>query len=220
MVAEILYDKTYKCPLCTIKFSTKKARQGRLKVVKQDKDFCKHYESVNPNYYLVNVCPSCGYAFTDNFEQLTPAKKEVIKERISEKWSERDFGGIRDWNMALESMKLGFLCGRLKEENKNVLAGLVLHIAWIYRKAGYEKEEKRFLQNAKKLYLEVYEKDTSAEVNVARLLYLLGELERRLGNEKVAVNWFSRIVSDKKIKDPGIIKMARESWQDLRAKNK
>ncbi|UMZ74103.1 DUF2225 domain-containing protein [Natranaerofaba carboxydovora] len=218
MENEVLYDKKYTCPLCESKFTTKKTRPSRLKVIRQDEDFYKQYEGVNPNYYLVNICPSCGYAFTDNFGKLTPEKVEIIKTNVTDKWTERDFGVIRDWNMALESFKLGFLCGKLKEENLNVLAGLLLHIAWLYREAEDEQNELRFIENARDFYLEVYEKDTSGDINLARLLYLLGELEKRLGNEKKAVTWFSRIVNDKKISDAGIIRMARDRWQELRAK--
>ncbi len=220
MSDDVLYDKKYNCPLCKVVFYSKKTRPSRLKVVKQDDDFNKKYEGVNPNYYLVNVCPACGYAYTDNFSNLKPDKAEVIKSNITEKWNKRDFSGIRDWNMALECFKLGYLCGRLKEENPNVLAGLLLHIAWLYREAEDEENEQRFLKSARDYYLEVYEKDTSGQVNLARLLYLLGELEKRLGNEKKAVNWFSRIVNDKKINDAGIIRMARDRWQDLRSKKR
>lgn len=220
MVDEILYDKNYTCALCKVKFTTKKARQGRLKILRQEEDFYKEYKKINPNYYLVNICPECGYAFTDNFSELKPDKIDIIKENVTDKWNKRDFGGIRDWHMAVEALKLGFLCGRLKEEDLNVLAGILLHIAWLYREAEDKENEKRFLENARDYYLNVYQNDISGNINLARLLYLLGELEKRIGNEKEAVNWFSRIVNDKKIMDAGIIRMARERWQELRAKKR
>lgn len=40
-----LFDKTIKCPCCKQKFTTKKVRTSRLRVLKRDEDFLNHYAS-------------------------------------------------------------------------------------------------------------------------------------------------------------------------------
>ena len=46
-----------------------------------------------------------------------------------------------------------------------------------------------------------------------------GDLNRRLGNDREAILYFARIINDKSINDAGIIRMARERWQDMRGIN-
>jgi hypothetical protein len=52
--------------------------------------------------------------------------------------------------------------------------------------------------------------------NDARLLYLIGELNRRTGNFSDAVKWFSRLINDQRIMDAAMIRAAREQWALLR----
>ncbi|MNI97829.1 hypothetical protein D3C73_1565510 [compost metagenome] len=52
--------------------------------------------------------------------------------------------------------------------------------------------------------------------NNARLLYLIGELNRRVGNNHEAVKWFSRVINDKNIVDSAMIHASREQWKLLR----
>ncbi len=72
-----------------------------------------------------------------------------------------------------------------------------------------------YLQIARLFYDIAFENDTSI-TDVGRVLYLLGELNRRLGNDKDAIFYLGRVINDKSINDPGIIRMSRERWQDIR----
>jgi uncharacterized protein (DUF2225 family) len=55
-----------------------------------------------------------------------------------------------------------------------------------------------------------------ADVNNARLMYLIGEIHRRLGNYQKAVLWFGRVINDKKIMDSAMIRACREQWVQTR----
>lgn len=49
-----------------------------------------------------------------------------------------------------------------------------------------------------------------------RLLYLIGELYRRLGKEKQAIIYFSRVIARKKETiEKGIVNMAYDRWQEI-----
>ncbi len=216
----ILYEKKYHCPLCGKKFSTTKPRHSRLKLIKEHGDFFKEYEGINPSYYLVQVCKHCGYAYTDQFEKPNPTQKEILNKKVAAQWSPRDLGGYRETNSALESLKLAILCGQIQGVKLNVLATLLLHTAWIYRELSDEDNEKRFISLARDSFMKIYQEDTSGEIDLARLLYLLGELNRRLGHYEEAVSWFSRLVSNKKIKDKKMINRAREQWMNIKKERK
>ena len=83
-----------------------------------------------------------------------------------------------------------------------------------HRLESSEVEEIRFLRHALDAYHSVYENE-SVE-NDAKLMFLIGELHRRVGDNKEAVFWFSRVVNDTRIVDASMINASREQWQLLR----
>ena len=123
----------------------------------------------------------------------------------------RDYGGERSWEEALQTYKLALICGQIKEEKPRVLAGILHHIAWMYRIKGDKEQENKFLSFALDAYISVYETE-QADVNNARLMYMLGELSRRLKKYSDAVKWFSKVINDKRIMDAAMIKACREQW--------
>lgn len=213
-----LYRITVNCLCCESSFQTSRVRMSFKKAVHTDSDFCAHYRSVNPDYYVVRVCPRCGFAFSENFNtKLTKEKKERFNEQIGRKrTTHRDYGGERSREEALQCYKLGLLSAQVIGEKDRIIAGLLHHIAWIYRYDRNEEQEKRFLQHALDAYTRVYETELDA-INNAKLLYMLGELNRRLQHDQEAVQWFSRVVHDKSIMDAAMIRASREQWQLLRA---
>ncbi|WP_318263836.1 DUF2225 domain-containing protein [Peribacillus simplex] len=51
----------------------------------------------------------------------------------------------------------------------------------------------------------------------ARILYLAGEISRRLGKEKAAIKYFSFVFErQKNAREASIIQMARDSFQELK----
>ena len=216
-MVEPLYRVKVTCLCCETVFETSKVRPSFKKVVKTDTDFCTYYKDINPDYYVVRVCPSCGFSFTESFSQnLLPARKKHYLDTIGSKWqSKRDYGGERDAAMAMETFKLALITGQTVGEKERVIASILHHIAWMYRRDGKTEEEKRFLEYALDSYVRVYETDREAN-NSARLMYLIGELNRRLGRFHEAVRWFSRVVQDHSIMDAAMIRASREQWQVIR----
>ncbi|WP_168121068.1 DUF2225 domain-containing protein [Paenibacillus sp. HB172176] len=214
---EPLYTTTIHCICCETSYSTSKVRPSFKKASVVDSDFCGHYSNgVNPDYYVVRVCPSCGFASTENgMVRLNDAQKKAYYERIGTNWRKRDFGGERTALQAMTTYKLALLTAQAVNEKDRILAGILHHIAWLYRLERQEKEEQRFLSYALEAYIRVFETEGS-ELNKARLMFLIGELHRRTGSYKEAVKWFSRVVNDKRIMDAAMIRASREQWQLMR----
>ncbi|WP_442604379.1 DUF2225 domain-containing protein [Paenibacillus sp. KN14-4R] len=207
-----LYQINVRCLHCKQAFETSRVRPSFKKATQTDSDFCVHYKNHNPDFYVVRVCPNCGFSFTENFsDKLTEEQQDLFKAKVANNWSHRDFGGERDWDTALHTYKLALLCAQIKSEKERVIAGLLHHIAWLYRYKGNKEEELRFLQYALDAYIVVYETE-GLELNNARLMYLMGEIHRRLGQYADAVKWFSRIINDKRIMDAAMIQKSREQW--------
>ncbi|GGG04943.1 DUF2225 domain-containing protein [Paenibacillus abyssi] len=214
---EPLYQTKIQCVCCETPFETSRVRTSFKKVIKRDTDFCAYYkEEHNPEYYVVRVCPSCGFSSTENsIEQLNDKQKNSYLTRIGSSWSTRDYGGTRSWEQAMETYKLALICAQTVGEKDRVISGLLHHIAWLYRYKDNKEQEMRFLRFALESYIRVYEVE-GGSVNNARLMYLIGELHRRVDEPYEAVKWFGRVINDKKIVDAAMIRASREQWQLLR----
>ncbi|GIQ68421.1 DUF2225 domain-containing protein [Xylanibacillus composti] len=217
-MVEPLYQKEVTCHHCGMGFKTSRVRPSFKKPVRRDTDFCAYYmdETANPEFYVVRVCPYCGFASTESFsESLTDAQKLQFQDKIANYWQITDYGGARSWEEAMKCYKLALLCAQLKKEKPRVISGILHHIAWLYRYKKNHEQESKFLEFALESYIEVYEQE-GASVNDARLMYLIGELSRRLKRYNEAVRWFSRVVNDKTIMDAAMIQASREQWQMVR----
>ena len=125
----------------------------------------------------------------------------------------QDYSGTRTLEQALATYKLGLLCAQVIQEKDRVVAGLLHHIAWLYR---YKEDHAHmFLEFSLEAYVKVFEREGTGG-NEAKLLYLLGELNRRVGKFHEAVQWFGRVIHDKRITDAAMIRASREQWALLR----
>lgn len=207
-----LYQIKVNCPCCETEFSTSRVRPSLKRAVKTDSDFCAYFNVVNPDFYVVRVCPYCGFASTENFkEYLTTKQKKDYYDKMGVHWKVKDYGGERTEAEALECYKRALLTAQITGQNIRVIAGILHHIAWIYRYQGNKEQEDRFLAHALDAYIKVFEEERTG--SNARLMYLIGELNRRLGKYHEAVRWFTRVVHDKRIMDAGMIRASREMWQ-------
>jgi uncharacterized protein (DUF2225 family) len=213
---EPLYTIKVTCHYCEHEFKTSRVRPSFKKSIQTDTDFCSYYKTENPDYYVVRICPACGFASTENStERLNDAQRKRFAEQVSSRWVERDFSGHREWETALESYKLALLVAQTIGEKERIVAGLLHHIAWLYRYKGDKVQEQRFLKYCLESYIKVYELE-GVGANNAKLLYLIGELNRRIGDFNQAIKWFSRVINDKKIIDAAMIRASREQWSVLR----
>jgi hypothetical protein len=211
-----LYSIKTACLCCGQTFETSRVRTSFKKAVGTDTDFYIRYRSVNPDYYVVRVCPNCGFSFTEHFSpDMTEQQKQLYHEKVGKSWGKLDLTGERDWAQAMQAFKLALVCAQIKEERHRIIASILHHIAWLYREKGDGEQERRFLRHALDAYINVYEWEDESSKN-ARLMYLIGELHRRLGDYKEAVFWFGRVINDKSIMDAAMIRASREQWAVLR----
>lgn len=211
-----LYSIKVICSNCEQEFETSRVRPSLKKAIRRDADFCSYYRNENPDYYVVRVCPACGFASTENSaDKLTDRQRKAFAEQVGSRWRPRDFGGPRSWETALETYKLALICAQSIDDKERIIASILHHIAWLHRYRGETEQEQRFLRYALDEYIKVFEREGVAGSD-ARLMYLIGELNRRVGQFNEAVKWFSRVVNDQKIMDAAMIRASREQWSLLR----
>lgn len=220
-----IYYKKITCVFCKNIFETKRVRSRFISVESVESDFCTWYRegSINPSHYAVDICLKCGYASTEiSTPYFPPGSKETIAKVITANWRPDIVGNddVRSLEEVLTFYKLALYTAFIKREKPFVLANLSMRLSWILRES-MDPEEERFMNLARNYYLESYSiGDYRAyEYSEVKMLYLLGELARRNGEEKEAIRLFSKVVMHKdKEKNKGIIEKARDQWQLIRYK--
>ncbi|QPC47374.1 DUF2225 domain-containing protein [Mangrovibacillus cuniculi] len=221
-----LFDRTISCPLCKTTYKTKKIRSRFVKIEKHESDFRPIYSdpSINPTYYNVHVCSSCGYSHTDEFSKhMVPVIKSELEQKISAHWQKQYFGEERSTQDAIRAYKLAIINATIKREKKVTLAGLFLRVAWLYRELNQEEEEQRFLKLSASCYEESYLNDdfSGTQMSDVKVLYMIAELSRRCGNETKAVKYLSKVIEKQNTTtDRKIIDMAKEQWYEYRENRK
>lgn len=216
----ILYDKEIKCPVCEKKYTTKKVRSSALRLEKKDSDFCMHYKGVNPLFYSAYVCPHCGYSSTEKkYRDISPAQRTMIIDNISSRWSGKDYGGIRNFDDAIEVHKLAMISYSTMSYKDSEMAKLCLKLAWLYRQANNTDMEKYYLKYSLKYFEKAYysERLDENQENELNIIYLMGDINKRLGNYKEAVNYFQLSLQHGYLPNArGLEKLVRDSWYETK----
>lgn len=218
-----LYSKKVECPVCSQKYTTKKILTKFIRIHKHDTDFCSYYASSkhNPLLYYVQVCPSCGYSSSEEFSSFfPPGTLSDIKNKVSLNWRGTDYCIERSLAHAINTYKLAIYCAGLKKEKHIAQAGLFLRLAWLYRTEEVNpEEEKRFMRLAVHEYIQSYMTGdyTATHLSEVKLLYIIGDLSRRLEQKEQATRYFSRVIQmQKDTIEKRIVEMAKDRWSEMR----
>lgn len=217
-----LFDRSVECLICKQTFTTQSIRSRFIKVKEYDTDFCPIYAegSVNALLYNIYVCPHCGFAYSKDFSKyFAPGTKELIIEKICNHWVPHSFSEERSIDEAIQTYKLASLCATLKKEKHITLAGIYMRIAWLYRMKQDQNQEIRFMKLASQEYEESYSIGdySGTQVSEIRILYLVGELARRVGDNQKAMKFFSSVLEKQKSTvETSIIQMARDRWTEIK----
>ncbi len=208
-----LYSKKITCPICNEQFLTMQTKINSCRVKKRDEDFCTHYKGINPTYYEIYVCPGCAYSATENsFESIEEVDIELLREAFLGRKVSKNFCNERTLEDAIAACKLAIHTAESRKAGAGVLGGLCLKLAWLYRFAEDEQEYK-FLDYALRYYLEAYETEKMPLGNLDEItvMYLIGELSRRLGKYNDAAAWFGKVIMNPdRSQNMRIDKLARE----------
>ena len=192
-----LFDKRVICPVCDAHFKAKTVKSKSPRVISKDSDFFVRYLGINPYFYDVVICNSCGYAaMRSDFENIKSHKKELVFSNVTPKWKPRQYPDILDEKLAIERYKLALLNAMLINLPDSTKGMISLKIAWMNRLLGNNTQETLFLKQALEGFTDAYIKEAFPIYGLQRdsLMYLLGELNRKLGDYQNALLWFSKTI--------------------------
>ena len=218
-MADPLYQVEKTCPICEKKFKLTKTR-GQAVSVSTDTDFCTRFADLNPYYYTIWVCPHCGFAaHEERFFTWLEGARLKLKEFLEGRKVNLDLSGSRTWEQAVTSYKLAIFYAGMVSLPASHIASLELRLAWLYREKEMVDEEMEMMKRAVKDYEAAFMREQTPIGNLTEitLTYLIGELNRRLGNYDESLSYLSRVVSNPQAKnEKRILEMARDAWQQVR----
>lgn len=165
--ADMIFDKSYTCPVCDNPFHSKTVRAGKARMLGMDMDLRPYYENIDVIKYDVVACPHCGYAaLAKKFPYMTVMQKHMVREKISANYKPRtmDTEDIYSYEEAIERHKLALASAMVKHASASEKAYICLKTGWLLRGIAetvdtdtvgshikvdvYEKQRKEYMKNA------------------------------------------------------------------------
>lgn len=196
-VNTLLYDRKVKCPVCGQEIKCRVVKSSVARIKSKDTDTFIRYDIINPYLYDVWVCPICGYAaLKSEFSKLRSYQINDIRMKISNEWHGKEYPSIYTEEIAIERYKLALLTAVVADFKDSRKAILCLRLAWMNRILEKKEEEQFYLKKAIEGFLSAYANEDTPiyGLDTYSLMYLIGELYRRVGNLEEALKWFSNVI--------------------------
>lgn len=215
---------TATCPVSGTHFQFLRVRTRSVRPQERESDFFVRYQSVNPTWYGIVVCPGCAYAaYLDDFASL----EEDARARL---WDDREprsafltrpLTGMRTLEDAVTALDLAARCYEARGAGDSRRAVLQHRRAWLEREAGNASTERTWLTRARDSYERAFQSDKRlSEEAAARIAYLVGDLNERLGDLSGAAQWLETATRVAPSTSAGIARTARDRLQDVRVEIK
>lgn len=222
---DMIYDRTFKCPVCDREFKSKVIMSGKAKLVSVDTDLRPKYQETDCIKYDAIVCNCCGYAALNRFfNTATYAQCKLIKENISRNFRPMDFGEpTYSYDDAILRYQLALANAVVKKAKASERAYICLKTAWLYRGKAenldmslvdYQEkleecrnEEKNFITNAYEGFVSALSKEIPpiCGMDEPTFMYVTADLARRCKDYDVAKKLVSQILvsrnANQKVKD-------------------
>lgn len=202
----LLYTKEVTCPACGHVFKAIAVKSSAYRMLKKDSDFFIRYSLINPYFYDVWSCNSCGYAAMKiDFNTLRGAEIDAIHKSITPKWKGRLYPEVYDVHVAIERYKLSLLNYVVTNAKSSKKAINCLKLAWMYRLIETEDAKEMelvFLKQALEGLNDAYYSEDFPLYGMDKysIMYLIGELHRRIGNHEDSLVWFSNVITTPNVK--------------------
>lgn len=218
---DIIFDRTYTCPVCDTDFKSKSVKTGRVKLKGLDSDLRPRYHQADPLKYDAILCTSCGYAsLTRFFKNVTYTQADWIKKSISSSYKPvEETGNVYSYDDAIARHKMALVSSIVKKAKTSERAYTCLKTAWVIRGKAetlskdtpdykqvllrLKKEEMEFISNAYEGFSDAFMKETfpMCGMDESTITLLVAELARKTGKLDEASRWISRVLVSRDAND-------------------
>ncbi len=214
---DLLFDKSFTCPVCDEEFHSKMVRTGKVKLLSADSDLRPKYQMVDSLKYDALVCPHCGYAALSRFFKfMLPAQAKMIRENITANFKGIDTSASTySYDDAIMRHQLALANAVVKKAKTSEKAYTCLKMAWLYRGKAenlpkdskdyqtqiieLKKQELELLKNACEGFKSAYSKETfpMCGMDEITMMYLIADLCRRIGYFDESKRWISSVLTSR-----------------------
>jgi uncharacterized protein len=181
-----------RCPICEHVFRAPAVRS--YVTIGRESDLCPKFPGrVSDGSRLIQgeitACPACFFAAPESFEDLdlTFDERHAVGERLREDGLLRVFRSSPPPWLAFHAAEV---CGKERDLRARDLGDLCLRASWVCRKERERPFESTFQLRAVRYFIRALEEDDLLGRELSVTAYLVGELNRRLGNHREALNWY------------------------------
>lgn len=227
--AELVFDKTHKCPVCEKEFKAKSVKIGKAKLTEVEMDLRPKYKNIDSLKYDAIVCPHCGYAALSRFfDFITSPQIKLVKDNISANYKAKDSDKeFYSYDDAIENHKLALLNAIVKKARVSERAYICLKLAWIIRGKAEntlqddenykeiikqcQKEEAEYIKNAYEGFKAAITSETypMCGMDETTVDYLVAVLAMNTGSFDIASKLIAGIITsrtaNKRMKEKALI---------------
>lgn len=222
---DIIFDKSYKCPVCDSDFKSKAVKTGKTKILSIDTDLRPKYQNVDSLKYDSIVCNHCGYAALSRyFNYITTPQSKMIATQISPNFKGvDDKADIYTYDEAILRHQLALVNSIVKKSRASEKGYICLKLAWLNRgkaetlpadtpdldktRSELQKEEQSFIEKAYEGFASALSKEPFPICGMDEwtFLYVTADLARKSGEYQASMKLISEIIlsrkANEKIKD-------------------
>jgi len=181
------------CPVCRHVFRA--PRVGTFVTVGRDTDLCPRFAGRGEAFGAevirseVTMCPACSFAAREDFDDLLvgPAERHDIEDRLKEDGLLKVFRTRPPGWLPFHAAEV---CGQERDLSARELGDLCLRASWVCRKERERPFESTFQLRAVRYFIRALREEALFGRELSVTTYLVGELNRRLGNHREALNWY------------------------------
>ena len=202
-----------RCPICTNVF-TSRAVESTDSLGGEATDFRPRSVGIQPLPYLVHRCERCGYAGTEDQFSEEAQLSSRLEGRVWDELAPRLGLGSPTGS---EKYEFAAKVATWRSECPRRVADLWLRAAWCATDEDDVEAERYFRRHAVRAYEEALASyDGVDREDRAIVTYLVGELWRRIGDERRAGDWFDKVPGEitGPVKDQWILKAARQQQEN------
>ena len=181
-----------RCPICRYVFRA--PRVGTYVTVGREPDLCPKFPGRQTDgsrliQSEVTMCPACSFAARDDFDglDLSTTERYDLEERLKDDGLLRVFRTNPTPWLAFHAAEV---CGQERAVPARDLGDLCLRASWVCRKEKEHPFESTLQLRAIRYFLRALEEEGLHGRELSLTTYLVGELNRRLGNHREALNWY------------------------------
>ena len=181
-----------RCPVCSHVFRS--SQVGTYVVVGREPDLCPKFpgrpsDAARLIESGVTMCPACSFAAGEDFADpgLTFDQRVDVEERLREDGLLKVFRASPPPWLAFHAAEI---CGKERGLKPRTLGDLCLRASWVCRKGRERPFESTFQLRALRYFLRSLDEEDLVGRELSVTTYLVGELNRRLGNHREALNWY------------------------------